>query len=406
MPAALLGAAGCVLIVAAFGAYLLGLAAARGAYRSRAWEMELFALLGVLFLAIVLAIAALARPALGNRSYVRARKVDGQMRLVFALLLLAHLLLAFLFVRPGTLPAIDVYSSQADACRSLLRGADPFGATQADVYNARESSLYYAPELVAGGKILEGFQYPPLTLIWALPGYLLGDVRISYIFAVIVSAWILFALSPDRRGLGIASVFLLSPLTLVVESCSFTEPLVYMTLCATTYAAVKKRWWLPIALGLFLASKQYNLLAVPFIAYFVRPFEWKGYWKLAGLSLATAAATILPFALWNPGALWHDMVLFHLRQPYRFDSLSFAALSPWIMKVGPALVLAFVVWSLRARNRVAAMFPAAYAVALLLFFSTSKQAFANYYFLAGQALFLAIAALPASMEGRAEALLA
>jgi hypothetical protein len=40
------------------------------------------------------------------------------------------------------------------------------------------------------------------------------------------------------------------------------------------------------------------------------------------------------------------------------------------------------------------MFAAAYGVALLLFVLTSKQAFANYYFLIGQAFFLTVAALP------------
>jgi hypothetical protein len=399
-PALLLACAGCVVIAAAFSSQLLSNAAAAEAYRPRAFEARLLILLGTLSLATALATAALVRPASGNLSQDRVEDAGKFFGLAFALLVVVHLLLAFLIVRPGTVPHIDVYTFQKHACENLLRGIDPFGATQADIYDARDSSLYYAPGLVIGGRVLEGFQYTPLTLFWALPGYLLGDVRISYIFAVIVSAWILFALCPDYRGLGIASVLLLSPLTFMVEYNCFTEPLVYMTLCATVYAAVKKRWWLPIALGLFLASKQYNFWALPLIASLLHSFQWKTYWKLAGLSLATAATTILPFAVWNAGALWHDAVLFHLSQPYRLDSLSFAVPLPWIMKVGPLLVLAFVVWAARAGNRSAATFPAAYGVVLLLFFLTSKQAFPNYYFLAGQAFFLAVVALHPTRLGQ------
>jgi hypothetical protein len=49
-----------------------------------------------------------------------------------------------------------------------------------------------------------------------------------------------------------------------------------------------------------------------------------------------------------------------------------------------------------------AMFAAAYGVVLLMFVGTSKQAFCNYYFLAGNALLLAAAALPPGM-GRLQA---
>ena len=399
-PAFLLACAGSVVIAAAFAGQLLSKAAAAEVYRPSAFEARLLILLGTLSLATALATAALVRPASGNLSQDRVEDAGKFFWLAFALLVAAHLLLTSLIVHLGTAPHIDVYTFQKDACGNLLRGIDPFGATQADIYNARESLLNYAPGLVVGGRVLEGFQYTPLTLLWALPGYLLGDVRISYIFAVIVSAWILFALRPGYRGLGIVSVLLFSPLTFLVEFWCFTEPLVYVTLCVAIYAAVKKRWWLPIALGLFLASKQYNLLALPLIAYFVGPFQSKAYWKLLGLSLTLAAATILPFAVWDPRALWHDMILFHLRQPYRLDSLSFAVPLPWIMKVGPLLVLAFVVWAARAGNRSAATFPAAYGVVLLLFFLTSKQAFPNYYFLAGQAFFLAVVALPPTRQGQ------
>ncbi len=397
-PVALYACAGCLVTIAAFLGGLLSKAAASGIAAPRALEVRLFIVLGLLSVAIVFATAALARPVRINSFCNSDRPAGNGLWLVFAVLVVVHLSLMIVVLRAVKEPFIDVFTFQRSACENLLKGIDPFGATQADIYNARDSALNYGTGMVVGGRVLVGFQYPPLTLLWALPGYLLGDVRFSYILAVVISAWFLFALSPDNRGLAVVSVLLLSPVTILIEAPSFTEPLVYMTLCATAYAAVKKRWWMPIALGLFLATKQYNFLALPLIAYFVHPFQWKAYWKLTGLSLATATVTVLPFAFWNPRALWHDTVLFHLRQPYRLDSLSFAVPFPWIMKVGPVLVLAFLIWALRARFRSAASFPAAYGIALLLLVLTSKQAFMNYYFLVGQTFFLSIAALLAARQ--------
>jgi hypothetical protein len=126
----------------------------------------------------------------------------------------------------------------------------------------------------------------------------------------------------------------------------------------------------------------------------MQPFRWKPYGKLVGWALLVAAVTVVPFAVWNFGGLWHDVVLFHLAQPFRPDALSFAAPYPVFLKVGPVVLVLFVVWGVRTVMRNSAMFAAAYGTALLLFFSTNKQAFCNYYFLIGQTFLLAVAAMP------------
>jgi hypothetical protein len=357
------------------------------------WGSDIYALLGMVLIAIALGIAAIAQPAWRERATDHAQFVTSELWLIFAALVLIHGSLAFLLERaaPGT--NIDTYTFQRDACKSLLQGNDPYGATQANIFDSFHTEVFFGPGMVVNGRVQVGFQYPPLTLLWVVPGYLLGDVRYSYILAVIISAALSFAISPDKGGLGIVSVLLLSPATFLVENRCWTEPLVLMMLSATVYAAVRKRSWLPVALGLFLATKQYNFLALPFIGCFVWPFQWKAYWKLAGLSLAIGAATLLPFAIWNFRGLWHDLVLFHLAQPFRPDAVSFAVLFPFMLKLGPALLVAFMAWAIRVGMRNSAQFAAAYGVALLLLVSTSKQAFANYYFLVGQAFLLAVAAL-------------
>jgi hypothetical protein len=358
------------------------------------WGWSIYVLLGMMLIATALGCAAIAQSTQEENSATPARSGRSQLWLIFLALILIHGVVAFLLCKPGSGVKIDTFTFQRDASKSLLQGIDPYGTTQANVFNPRQTAMFFGPGMVVNGRVQVGFQYPPLTLIWVLPGSLLGDVRYSYLLAVMISAWFLFAICDGTRGLWMAAVLLLSPLTLSVEFLCWTEPLVLMMLSATVYAAVKKRWWLPVALGLFLATKQYNFLALPFIGYFVRPFQWKAYWKLTGLSLAIGAATVLPFAAWNFRGLWHDMVLFHLAQPFRQDAISFAVLFPWMLKIGPVLVVAFMAWATRAGQRNAAMFAAAYGVALLLFVSTSKQAFANYYFLIGQTFLLAVAALP------------
>lgn len=354
--------------------------------------------MSIMLVAIALSGAAVLRPHNAEKPIDPIDSIPTGSRrdwLTFAVLILIHTSMIVSIFRLGGQVNIDVVTFPRDASKTLLQGIDPYGTTQANIYPPEYTALFYGPGVVVNGRVQVGFQYPPLTLIWALPGYLMGDVRYSYLLAVIISAWISFAICPNSRGLSIVLVLLFNPLTLFVEYLGWSEPLVLMTLTIVVYAAVKKRWWLPIALGLFLATKQYNVFAFPLIGLLVCPFRWKVYWKVTGWSLAVCAATLIPFAVWNVRGLWHDLVLFHLAQPFRHDGLSFAVPFPWMTKIGPVLVLAFIAWVIRTGKHNAVVFAASYGVALLLFFSTSQQAMTNYYFLIGQSFLLAVAAIPA-----------
>lgn len=392
--AILLACSGGLVMVAAFAAIVLWIITIVHNANAVTRGPSIYPLLFMVLAAIILGILGIAQlnAGIGSDNHVEAG-TRGIWQ-IFVVLILCHVTFAFLFNKSVPGNTVDTFTFQRDACKSLLLGVDPYSTTQANIQDPFHTALFYGPGMVIDGRVQVGFQYPPLTLIWALPGYLLGDVRYSYIFAIVVSALFSFAVCPNVRGLGIVAFLLINPLTLFVENRSWTESLVLMTLSAVVYAAVKRRWWLPVALGLFLATKQYNFLALPFIGCFVQPFEWKGYWKLTGLSLLVGTATALPFAMWDFHGLWHDLVLFQLAQPFRQDGLSFAVLFPLMTKIGPLAVLAFIAWTIRAGKRCPALFAAAYGVALLLFASTSKQGMTNYFFLAGQALFLAVAVLP------------
>ena len=357
------------------------------------WGRGIFVPLSMITVALALSVIVVLSPRQRLDSVSRPGATS-IVWLIFSALIVVHLGFAFLSFTHGQDPKIDTFTFQRDACASLIHGENPFGSTQANIFDAYHTPLFYGPGMVINERVQVGFQYPPLTLLWVLPGYLLGDVRFTYILAIIVTAFFWLLICPTARGLWLAAALLLSPVTYLVEFLCWTEPLVLMMLSISIYAAVKKKWWLPIALGLFLATKQYNFLALPLIGLLIRPFAWKTYWKLTAQSVCIAAMTVLPFAIWNFRGLWHDLVLFHLAQPFRQDAVSFAVPFPWMLKVGLLLLVAFIAWAVRAAKPSPAIFASAYAVALLLFVSTNKQAFTNYYFLIGNAFLLAVAALP------------
>jgi len=350
------------------------------------WGKDLAAGLTLIGLAIVLGWVALAA-SVGEATAGRGGSVGFRLQWALAGLMLVHVGIALHEVHEYP-AAIDSLTFQRDATYDLAHGVNPYGTTRNDIYDREGTSKFYGKGMVVDGRVQVGLQYPPASFLVLMPGYLLGDIRYGYVLAMLLSALLVFAVMPDIRGLCLAAFVLLDPVTFVVEDRAWTEPLVWMLLCATLFTAVKRPRWLPVALGLFLASKQYNFIALPFLGYLLRPFAWKAYWRLLGLSLAVAAITVLPFALWNFGALWHDLVLFHLRQPFRQDAVSFAVPFPVYLKIGPLLLLAFVAWSVRRAVHQPALFPAMYAMAMLLFVSASKQAFCNYYFLIAQAFLL------------------
>jgi len=155
------------------------------------WGSSLTAGLIMVFLAIVFGIGAMAgsskaQPVHAETAADPIPTAPHRMWLMLACLILVHGGVAMVICKHW-LPAIDTYTFQRDACKNLLHGVDPFGTTQADIYGSRYD--FYGPGMVVNGRVQIGFQYPPLTLFWALPGYCLGDVRYSYILAVTISAW-------------------------------------------------------------------------------------------------------------------------------------------------------------------------------------------------------------------------
>jgi hypothetical protein len=119
-------------------------------------------------------------------------------------------------------------------------------------------------------------------------------------------------------------------------------------------------------------------------------------WRTAALTVGTAAATFVPFLLWTPEGLWKDLVVHHLTNPFRPDSLS---LSAWVEHHGGALpgwlgfAGALALWALTlARRRSPERMLLGSALVFGVFFFLGRQAFCNYYYQVGATVLAAVVA--------------
>lgn len=279
-----------------------------------------------------------------------------------------------------------------------MHGTDPYTITQRDIYGRPG---IYPKEAVVNGRVRLGFPYPPVSLLFVLPGYLFGDLRYSYVAAVALTALLLATTRLSWTTVAVACALLLNPITFLVQARAWTEPFVLLTLTLTVYGALNRSAWLPLAFGMFLASKQYTFLAIPFVPFLVGDLRWRSYGRVLLQSLAVGALVTIPMALWNIRGFWHDIVQFHLAQPFRPDSLSLAVLFPIpISAVLVSLVIA-TSWALRTARPHPSMFAACYGFTLLIFVCINKQAFCNYYFLIVDTLLLSVATLGIPLAGEA-----
>ena len=306
--------------------------------------------------------------------------------------LLYHCTTTFAMLRSHSGKDIDVNLFQEHSAAALLRGTNPYTLTTVNIYG--RGTTFYAPQLLVNDRVQIGLPYPPASLFFVLPAYLAGDIRYAYVFAILLSAAICLMLRTNLANASVACLLLLSPVTRYVERQSWTEPFVLLTLACTVYSALRKRSWLPIALGAFLASKQYSVLALPFIPLLLSGYHRKEMRKLIAQSVGTAAALTLPMAFWSLSGFWRDIVLLHIRQPFRTDGLSIANL---LFPISPALILCFVIigmiFAIHNARPHPSMFAVCFGFTLLIFVATNKQAFCNYYFLIIYALLLGAASM-------------
>src|SRR4029079_2730285 len=141
----------------------------------------------------------------------------GERRFARAVLLLAILAQSIVLLwswrttlRFDRKPFMDVYVFQHDASRAVFAGRNPYAMTFPDIYGPN-GNWVYAPELVRDGRVLFGFPYMPLTVLWDCLGQLVGDYRIAQLLAFLITAVCIAMIDGWRTGTLAALLLITTP---------------------------------------------------------------------------------------------------------------------------------------------------------------------------------------------------
>ncbi|MCS7032752.1 MAG: hypothetical protein NZ561_02015 [Phycisphaerae bacterium] len=304
-------------------------------------------------------------------------------------------------------PRIDVLEFQKHSAAALLGGSNPYGIRYRDIYEGHGTD-FYGPGVIENGWLTYPFPYPPLSVLLVVPGQLIGDVRYAHLAAMAAAGALIAACAPGRLGILAAALLLTSPRALFLVQTGWTEPLLILLAAAVTWSALHCRRILWLALGLWLAVKQYLLLLIPLTKLLGPTLGSRRRWRQTMLAAGlVAAATIVPFLILDPQAFIRGVIQWQMIQPFRSDSLSFTAL--WAEMSGrpteglpgfitASLAMAVGLWK---APRSPGGFMAGAALVFAAFFAFNKQAFCNYYLFVTGVCCCAIAGLAADPTSRA-----
>jgi hypothetical protein len=311
----------------------------------------------------------------------------------FPALLIVYAGLGVWLLTASPTPAIDVVVVHRAAIDALLAGENPYRITFENIYGP--GSPFYNPQVVAGDRVLFGYPYPPVSLLFAVPAHVLvGDYRYAHLAALVGAAALIGGCRSTLNARLAAALLLTTPRGFFVLEQGWTEPLAVFLLALTVYAMLRSPSLEPWSAGLLLVTKQYLAVAVPLIWRALAQSGRKALWSAA----AAGALVTVPFAVWDLPAFVDHIVLLQTREPFRVDSLSYlswAARAGWgegsfYWAVGASLVgLGLAMWT--APNTAGGL-AASLALVCLLAFGFGSKAFCNYYFFVVGALCCALAA--------------
>ncbi len=297
-------------------------------------------------------------------------------------------------------PGIDVWDIHQQGARALLSGLPVYGGAMHTV-----DSHSFA-------RTIDAYAYPPLNLLLTTVAYAVtGETRHAQLVCVVLGALFFWRTARRRVEPGdplpelLVACLVFHPRGLFTLEQAWGEPLALPFLGAFVYFLGEgRRTAAAVALGLLCATKQHFVLYLPF-ALLLPGVGWRG----VALAVGTAVATFLPFLVWSPGGLWTDLVMHHITNPFRADSLSLPAwfahqglrLPGWLGFAGVGVVWAV---TLRSRHRPEAVLLGS-ALAFGVFFILGRQAFCNYYYQVGAtvlaAAVLSLRSAPARVEDEA-----
>lgn len=204
------------------------------------------------------------------------------------------------------------------AARFLLQGKNPY-----DTNYARTDFGYFPSPAGAAEKNLadDHYAYPPLHFLLMLPTVWLNDrwgtqfdVQLLYFVLFLLYGALIMSLAKTwtwRTRLLLLSIG--NPWLWTLALAGFNDILYVLLLVAAAVCAFR-RWPLAASalFGLALVSKQTVWLLIPLWAAF---FWWafrqespRRRWRWLALTAAVPLVIMLPFFLWNPGAMYDDLV--------------------------------------------------------------------------------------------------
>jgi len=310
--------------------------------------------------------------------------------------------LATLFAVPE--PKIDVWIWTQSCIDALLRGVHPYAVDVTDLI----TNVYHL------GPTATMYPYMPLTLVAFAPAYaLFGDYRV--LSALCVPATVALNRATGRR-LGLDSrfidattlAFLLHPRGTWLTCFGWTEPLLVVAISGFVYLTTRAPGGAAQAIAFMLlpALKQYVVAPVLLFLAISRPRA-----SVAAVAVATAAATVVPFLIWDWGSTIEGISVQVVSpvQP-RLDSTSLVALIAWTTGVHVTRWASVVVQFLVAGVAYARLgdhglggLLLASSLALCATFLTGWQALMNYFYLVGEMLLLAAIVLAATRPSEAAA---
>jgi hypothetical protein len=325
-------------------------------------------------------------------------------RIWFPAVLALNLALGVWIFKASPDPLIDVVTVHKAAIEALLKHQDPYRISFENIYG-EEAKNFYNPEAIAGRRIAFGYPYPPVSLLFAVPGQVLfGDFRYAQLAALVAAAAMIGFSTPGLASKLAACLLLTTPRGLFVLEQGWTEPIAILLLAATLFTMQRR----PVAGawigGLLIFAKQYLFLAGPsFLRYVLGRRRREVIPMLVFASLAPAAAT-LPFALWHPNSFLNNVIWLQTKEPFRTDSLSYlswAARAGWGQgsfwwAVGAACVALVIglVWTPNTEKG----FGASVTLYSLAMFAFGSKAFCNYYYFVIGALCCTAALCASSLD--------
>lgn len=162
---------------------------------------------------------------------------------------------------------------------------------------------------------LRHFAYFPGTVltaaVWTLLPEPFSDFRFFVLLATLAGLAVALAFpGPLAWRLAGGALIAASPLALRAAWFGTADaPSLALTVLAFALVARRRFLWAAAALGGAVLLKQFALVALPFLALWAwRQAGRREALRAGGVFAAVVAAGVLPFAIWDPGALWADTI--------------------------------------------------------------------------------------------------